>query len=88
MESPPCSKINALSSPTFGMAFNAVHTRKRLPLNNDNGMANVPGPISRVDSPTVVAAIFPIKISIEFNETCTFKYVYRLDYVPGLLLTQ
>lgn len=57
MESPPCSKTNALSSQTFGIAFIAVHTRNRLSRNNDNGMANVCGPISSVASAIFVVAI-------------------------------
>lgn len=54
---PPWSKMNVFWS-MFDAVFNASQTRWRLSWNNDNGMAYVPGPISRV----CWSLIFPFQI--------------------------
>lgn len=82
IQSPPCSKTNALSSPTFGTAFNAAHTRNRLSRNNVNGIAHVFGPISRVGSGARGDAIFSLLAALVrmcvFMEKCFGISRFRL----------
>lgn len=75
IELPPWSNTNVLSSPIFGMDFNALHTRKRLSRNIDKGTECVPGPISIVAIfAVVVVVIFPtFFINFSVNPLSIFK---------------